>query len=690
MPVFCMPLRAARARASSASSSPDSRDTGSSRTYRVGATQLAAPLVEAKHLQAYLRLLGAFRALRAAIEACGDARLPELVSFLDAPDRWAWFVGLAVERFQRWAAAVRPADFEAWVREQLPPVDVLMVWHAYMLSPEWYAEDCDRLPVMRRLKGMSGWLLPASIVLGDLTTYRPTPERVSSWFAQTNTPYDPLDAAAFMTHKELKCPQCEGLIQAPYVNVTGTGYTQQNFVIACPECTLEITRDVLALGKFIEDLVADHNAGSSRNRVKVYLAGTLRTETDPLNVQAATRIKATMLQASDLQPSAQLSRNAWKREIQFKLRYSILNIDRATSYVMKSIGAKRIMRRILSAYIDDRPFSIDLVNAVVRQGTFIDTMYAFGWTDFDYFTRGKDYLVLDFVVGRYHAYLDLVASSPASLFVPALDIDLAWHAHQLLGDKYPVDCLKLMSRYIDHDSQMEEKQFATAFDVTCRAWQVNEIAEGGDYSALTCYPQQRFGVPYMHCGCPLKDETFCQRLKRIFRRSCRAHGVFCTLYPPSRPDALAATHPCLHASSSTSSVAPQTIAGETPAEKHKDKRNSDCSMRTKCERTAMKKRRNSASASSMMTTSTSTTAVNSWGSVRSKSPSAKSSRRTSSSSAGGSLAQWVEIRSGSVHALILPGTEGERLAAVQEQAEVAPIADGTPARSPDWDDDGLG
>lgn len=31
------------------------------------------------------------------------------------------------------------------------------------------------------------------------------------------------------------------------------------------------------------------------------------------------------------------------------------------------------------------------------------------------------------------SFLDLMSSSPASFFVPTLDIDLVWHTHQLMA-----------------------------------------------------------------------------------------------------------------------------------------------------------------------------------------------------------------------------------------------------------------
>lgn len=40
-------------------------------------------------------------------------------------------------------------------------------------------------------------------------------------------------------------------------------------------------------------------------------------------------------------------------------------------------------------------------------------------------------------------------SSPGDFFVPTLDIDLAWHTHQLTAVTYKRDCMTYIGRYID-------------------------------------------------------------------------------------------------------------------------------------------------------------------------------------------------------------------------------------------------
>lgn len=65
-----------------------------------------------------------------------------------------------------------------------------------------------------------------------------------------------------------------------------------------------------------------------------------------------------------------------------------------------------------------------------------------------------------------------MSSSPASFFVPTLDIDLAWHTHQLRSVKYNSDCFAYVERYVDHNDRVEEDRLSNAFDITCRAWEV--------------------------------------------------------------------------------------------------------------------------------------------------------------------------------------------------------------------------
>lgn len=115
---------------------------------------MAGSLVSVESLKAHLGLLAAFKRLRQRVESCPDENLPDIAQFLDGPQRWAWFIGLAVERcalivshavirgtevpaprFQRWLKYSKRTELATWVVEDIPPLDVLMIWHTYLLNP---------------------------------------------------------------------------------------------------------------------------------------------------------------------------------------------------------------------------------------------------------------------------------------------------------------------------------------------------------------------------------------------------------------------------------------------------------------------------------------------------------------------------------------------------------------------------
>ncbi|KAK1749752.1 hypothetical protein QBC47DRAFT_395263 [Echria macrotheca] len=78
----------------------------------------------------HLRLLETFVVLGERVREWAHGSAGE-----DADASWKMFVRLAVLRFQRWFCLVSNDALQA----SLPPLDVLMVWHSFMLSPRSYA-----------------------------------------------------------------------------------------------------------------------------------------------------------------------------------------------------------------------------------------------------------------------------------------------------------------------------------------------------------------------------------------------------------------------------------------------------------------------------------------------------------------------------------------------------------------------
>jgi len=221
--------------------------------------------------------------------------------------------------------------------------------------------------------------------------------------------------------------------------------------------------------------------------------------------------------------------------------------------------------RIISAYANEKLYSVELIGAVLRQETFVRKMYDLKWTFPGFFDTSNDERALQHALARYHAYsacfllgfyytqhssfiysfLDLMSSSPVSFFVPTLDIDLVWHTHQLMPNKYKSDCEQYLNRFVDQfvsyfhipvfalistscffsDDKIEGLHLSSAFDLTCRAW------------------KSRFNINYTHCGCPIPGDGIGKKLERLIGLQKPAPSQ---LVPYNRPDLLSATHPSDH------------------------------------------------------------------------------------------------------------------------------------------------
>jgi Glycine-rich domain-containing protein-like len=113
--------------------------------------------------------------------------------------------------------------------------------------------------------------------------------------------------------------------------------------------------------------------------------------------------------------------------------------------------------------------SYDVVAAALRQKLFAEKIIKadFNLNSFDQSTL------------RYYRFMLLTRKLSASkrgkrTLVPTMDIDLAWHTHQLYASAYREWCLEMLGRVINHDDSVTD--VAMAFRWTSVAW-FDEYAE---------------------------------------------------------------------------------------------------------------------------------------------------------------------------------------------------------------------
>lgn len=98
-------------------------------TFPIGEHEVA-PLVNVADLQAHLRLLGAFDRLKYTVQH----PVGEIPASIQQDDLWALFLHRAVHRFEAFMSATWPKNVVvASTEATMPPLDVLMAWHTYLL-----------------------------------------------------------------------------------------------------------------------------------------------------------------------------------------------------------------------------------------------------------------------------------------------------------------------------------------------------------------------------------------------------------------------------------------------------------------------------------------------------------------------------------------------------------------------------
>ncbi|CAG8509423.1 5765_t:CDS:1 [Scutellospora calospora] len=113
---------------------------------------------------------------------------------------------------------------------------------------------------------------------------------------------------------------------------------------------------------------------------------------------------------------------------------------------------------------NDSPFSLNLVNAVIRQYKFTDKIINDYNTD-----KPMDHSK---AIEKYKKFLLLVKNNEKNL-VPTIDIDLCWHTHMLHAIDYRDFTKKYMGKIINYDDKISESILSDNFDKTSDIWYKN-------------------------------------------------------------------------------------------------------------------------------------------------------------------------------------------------------------------------
>jgi hypothetical protein len=110
------------------------------------------------------------------------------------------------------------------------------------------------------------------------------------------------------------------------------------------------------------------------------------------------------------------------------------------------------------------PFSLNLTEAVKRQIVFarkITSIYRYDPVPESLLRDSQQ---------CYAKFMNLMRINAVQAPVPALDIDLFWHTHQLSSSNYMPWCKHHIGRYINHDDTVGTGDLASGLDATKDAW----------------------------------------------------------------------------------------------------------------------------------------------------------------------------------------------------------------------------
>ncbi|KAL0957952.1 hypothetical protein HGRIS_000133 [Hohenbuehelia grisea] len=379
----------------------------------------APPFVSHKAAKAHLRTIGAFLEIsRQAGYSTSDSQNPSFIAFLSR----------AVARLEIWLEKVigRTADRGPILAKELPPLDVAMALHSYMLSPRLFRDDAvGTYPQLKALLEFP-WERLADLV--DPATFRlnPTAESISHWTERTEVAFDPFEYGRSVGSAQLRCPNCSGAC-----SISWSIFTRSAFTETCKQCGLSINRDALCVSKFLTTL------REIQQGVRTNLRGVQLDDHAEL-VGTTQLVTRRILDLFPHTPGRQLTVS------------DLTSSDIATA--LEEVDAPRLSSANVSkVYSHPYTFSVDIPGLILHFQPLHELFWQSGWCS-QAFLKGRSAdLALDVAYSRYCSFLEICANDiNYEATMPAKDADLFWHSHQLMSAKYKSDMNHYLHYFLDH------------------------------------------------------------------------------------------------------------------------------------------------------------------------------------------------------------------------------------------------
>ncbi|RAK91021.1 hypothetical protein BO79DRAFT_226185 [Aspergillus costaricaensis CBS 115574] len=384
----------------------------------------------------------------------------------------AGLMEIAVPRFYAWWHAVNqklsntiPEEgFLELPADLLPPMDVMIIWHAYMLQPVIYEDDCSRLdvPHMRRV------LFPWQAVVNAIdirTTEYCIPSAARDFFEKSSgQSADLLEELCNKTHPlvyDINCPYCHTTRNLPIIPTAQTEDINYGFELEC-DCGYAPSVDALR-----SDLLHLRQTRESRLR---------GTYSNPALAQALYPLSRAL--------PLPILESCTTRE-------RFLQAIHTASY--ESNTPKWAVETLLSLYTPTSPVtqaSSAHYSSVLRGMRFVDEMHKQCWLRSPALcvqsptNPSKLVGTLPRAQQKYRSFLKSARPSSNLSVTPAPDVDLFWHTHQLSPEPYRRFCIRHVGKSMDYSDKLIHENLSSSFKATQKAY--SEKFKG-EYDACLCW-----------------------------------------------------------------------------------------------------------------------------------------------------------------------------------------------------------
>ncbi|KAK8065163.1 hypothetical protein PG997_011910 [Apiospora hydei] len=469
---------------------------------------------------AHLKLLNAFQNLKedpltpnVRVDGNDEGEKPETPERLLAmlrEKRWALYLARAVDRYEVWWNHFHadPLTEQDLVANSPKCLDGVACAYA---QPRDYLEDCVRTGLRDLWNSGMPWKL-VNDAIDTSFNYKPSDESIAAWESSTGRRWSNADDS--MT-KTLKCPSCSSTHRIPWttcsmaedakippnLDLKGEGYGDGLFAYICHDCGTTMTREYLELAKFVKDTQSllgknqpmpgtfmDFKNGKPDPKLVGMMRGIddqmfpnrlikMHLRSKVLELTKA-HVAVSRLTTPTLEDVRQMIEDVMKNQ---RILRAVEDIKARQKFNVYLNSRCRItVRKMMSRYWGNfTPFALELGGAVLRQGIFSEKMQKIDWL---HSPAAKDTMAR--LITKYQRFIDIMAKNPAHVAVPTLDVDLAWHTHQLSPRSYYDYTNGKTGKLIDHDDKINETKLTSSFEWTSKVYQetYQEV-----YSECTCW-----------------------------------------------------------------------------------------------------------------------------------------------------------------------------------------------------------